>query len=287
MRVINEPSYDPLEVFYECTSSISDIDLQYRLNTVAPNIKVVAEDYRGKAVSSDLYTIPPNNSGNDTVIVGAVKKEELKSIYSNQMVPRSKPARRIYDAILNQAPLGRCPLCGLGHASTLDHYLPKSKYPQLSVLPINLVPSCKDCNTGKLSSIASTKQEQSLHPYFDHEQYVDDQWLYAEVVQSSPVTLRYYVFPPSHWDNTSICRVETHFLEFNLAERYAIEASNELSNVRNILSSYFELDGFKAIKQLISIQAKTYASEHKNSWQTAMFQALEDSDWYCEQGFLL
>ena len=40
----------------------------------------------------------------------------------------------------------KCPFCGIGTVSTLDHYLPKSKYPALAITPKNMIPACRDCN---------------------------------------------------------------------------------------------------------------------------------------------
>lgn len=286
MRAMTAPNDVPLQVFQECTNSISDTNLQYRLNAVATNINNAAKEYLQKAPISQLYTIPPNNSDNSAIVVGNVTKKELKDVYSTHMVPRAKPARKIYDSLLVRAPLGICPFCGFGHASTLDHYLPKSKYPQLSVLPQNLVPSCKDCNSGKLADVATTEEQQSLHPYFDHAQYISEQWLFANVVQSSPVTIRFYVQAPNHWDDISKSRVQTHFNDFKLDARYAIEASNQLACLRNTLAICREVSGTSAVKQHLSIEAQSHFQQHKNWWKTAIFQSLASSDWYCDGGFL-
>lgn len=61
---------------------------------------------------------------------------------------------------------GRCPICGasFGYSQvTLDHILPKSIYPSLAILPINLVPICYYCNTRKNKKIS----ERVFHPYFE------------------------------------------------------------------------------------------------------------------------
>ena len=61
---------------------------------------------------------------------------------------------------------GRCPICGVsfGYSQvTLDHILPKSVYPSLAILPINLVPICYYCNTRKNKKIG----ERVFHPYFE------------------------------------------------------------------------------------------------------------------------
>ena len=174
----------------------------------------------------------------------------------------------------------------MGHASTLDHYLPKTKYPQLSVVPINLVPSCKDCNTGKSTAVYFTAEEQSLHPYYDHHSFVNEQWLYAEVIHTKPASIRFYVQAPAHWDDISKARVQSHFRGFKLGSRYSIEASNQIACLREILSRHRELLGEEGVRQHLMIEAQANYQQHSNSWQTAMFQALADSDWYCNWGFL-
>jgi len=214
-----------------------------------------------------------------------VTKGELKKVYTAQMVPLKKPGRVIYDKILSNAPLGKCPFCGIGSASTLDHYLPKSKFPILSVLPLNLVPSCSDCNGGKNASVASTKEEQGLHPYFDHNHYIDDQWLFAEVIQSAPATIRFYVSPPSGWSDVSTARIRAHFKDYKLASRYANESPSELAELRLTLSEFLDGAGLEQVKSHLRTQANINFCLNKNSWKTAMYQALSESDWYCSVGF--
>lgn len=280
------PSFIPSAILNQCIDSISDTNLRSRLTAVISTINDAADEYQLKAPNSLLYTITPSNEDNNDIVVGEVTKKELKDLYSSHMVPRTKPARNFYDSVLARAPLGRCPFCGFGHASTLDHYLPKSKYPKLSVLPINLVPSCKDCNSGKLADFTTAEEKQSLHPYFDHDQYVDEQWLFAVVVQSSPVTIRFFVKVPDHWTDTSKSRVDAHFKAYELDIRYAIEAGDQLAGLRGVLARYHEINGTEAVKQHLSVEADSYFQLHKNSWQTAMFQSLANSDWYCNGGFL-
>jgi 5-methylcytosine-specific restriction endonuclease McrA len=286
MRALALPILDPQAVYQECINSIADKDLRYRLNLATSDIVFAASDYQKRAEEKQLYTIPPNNCGNGEIALGLVTKGELKDVYSSHMVGRAKPARAIYDELLSQAPLGKCPFCGFGQVSTLDHYLPKSKYPQLSVFPLNLVPSCTDCNTRKSAAIASVAERQSLHPYFDHQNFIDDQWLYAKLMPFEPAIVHFFVKPPDHWSDISKARVQSHFNDFKLASRYSVEASNELACLRAMLADYWKLSGLNGIKQDLKIRAQSYQSLHSNSWQTAMFQALIASDWYCDGGFL-
>ncbi len=285
MRAIVAPLEDPKEVYLACVNSIADEFLRDRLIALEKDICIAALDYKQKANTKKLYTIPSNNCGNEEFALGQVTKKELKKVYSTHMVGSSKPARKAYyDLLLSRAPLGKCPFCGFGHASTLDHYLPKTTYPQLSVVPSNLVPSCKDCNTGKSTFVATTEETQSLHPYFDHQKFINDQWLFAKIAHTSPVTIIFYVEAPSHWDNISQTRVLSHFNDFKLASRYSIEASTELSYLRGLLSNIQPMST-ETIRELLNSIAKTRADEHKNSWQTAIYQILATSTWYCSGGF--
>jgi hypothetical protein len=231
-----------------------------------------------------LYQLPQDASRNDDVIINGITKKQIKNLYSQYMVPQDKPARMYYDALIGMAPHGKCPYCGFGQASTLDHYLPKSKYPFFSILANNLIPSCKDCNTGKSSDVAMVAGLQSIHPYFDGDIFVESQWLYAQIEETMPLSVTYYVDPPEDWPEVAKQRAINHFADFNLGRRFSVEAADEISSVADSFSQSIEyLDGQEVARQL---ERKSNAEfrKHKNSWKTALYQALASSVWYCKEG---
>jgi len=82
---------------------------------------------------------------------------------------------------LRSRKLKLCPSCGEdGTPNTLDHYLPKDKYPEFSILSKNLFPMCDICQGKKL---AKDKDEHGrryfLHPYYD--QFLSEQILYLSI----------------------------------------------------------------------------------------------------------
>jgi 5-methylcytosine-specific restriction endonuclease McrA len=286
MRALAEPDFDPQFAYETCVASVTNQPLQVRLQSITNSITSAAGDYLARGRNKQLYTIPENNYRNDEIVVGQVTKQELRDLYDIQMVSKAIPRRTIYDKLRSIAPLGKCPYCGFGHVSTLDHYLPKSKYPQLSVTPLNLIPACTDCNKGKNAGAATNAEEQSLHPYFDHEHFVNEQWLFAELIQSSPVAARFYVSSPDHWDAISKNRVYAHFRDFKLGYRYAVESGTEIANKKDYLSHNWQKMGAQGVKEYLLDIAESYHRLHRNSWQTAFFQTLAGSDWYCSGGFL-
>ncbi len=62
-----------------------------------------------------------------------------------------------------------CPACGeAGRPNTLDHYLPKGKYPHFCVTPHNLFPMCDACQKEKQEKTGSIADPKFfVHPYFD------------------------------------------------------------------------------------------------------------------------
>jgi hypothetical protein len=62
-----------------------------------------------------------------------------------------------------------CPSCGEpGRPRTLDHYLPKDCFPELSIVLLNLTPMCDWCQGKKLTDyITGEGKKRYLHPYFD------------------------------------------------------------------------------------------------------------------------
>lgn len=71
--------------------------------------------------------------------------------------------------LLRSELLGSCPMCGNSALGTVEHYLPKTPFPEFSVFSLNLVPSCSSCNQKRGSKHANGVKHQLLHPIFDED----------------------------------------------------------------------------------------------------------------------
>ncbi|TGN39799.1 HNH endonuclease [Marinobacter confluentis] len=285
MRSLSLPHYSALDVYKICIKGVSNPTLRLKLASISSAIETSEYEYKAKAKIDSLYQVPANEFPNSSIVYGQVTKEELKKVYNQYLVGPGKPARAIYDALRHNAPNGRCPFCGHGHVATLDHYLPKSKFPQYCVAPVNLVPSCRDCNSGKSTAHATLQEKQTLHPYFLNPRFVDEQWIFAEVKETTPPSVSYFVRVPADWNDVMAAQASRHFDDFGLGDRYALEASHHLGNLRESLKLHLPDGNARAIKRHLEKEAEAYNLQHKNSWQTAMLQALADNEWYCNGGY--
>lgn len=276
MRKLEKPDDDPEVVFLACIGNMHETPLKSNLNSIAATVKAEAEIYEEKAQAALFFEMPQNNAL-------PVTNEQLVSIYDSKFAKKGQPGRFYYDKLKSMPSHGICPLCGQRVVSTLDHYLPKAHFPLLSVVPANLVPACSECNKSKTDRIPEDAADQTLHPYFDNMD--GEQWLYSEVCIGTPASLRFYVAPPDAWDEVIKKRIIKHFESLQLGSLYASHSGSELAAIKVMIEMLFHRGGSESVKSYLRDIHGSHAALHHNSWQTAMYQALENCDWYCDGGF--
>jgi len=280
----------PIAAFYDvfdlCMEGVGRAVLKKNYEDIRGDLYKDASDYDVLAAQGDLWKIVPNNQLKDDVVVGNVTKKQLRGLYSNYMVAEGKPGRAIYDGLMASAPLEMCPYCGVGRVSTLDHYLPKAKFPRLSIVVENLIPACKDCNMGtKGTAVAVNAESQPIHPYYEGVDFNSAQWLFCDVLQTSPATIIYYANPPVSWSPVDRKRVGAHLKSFDLSARFSFQAAEELSHVRQTFIQYYRNSPSNERRDyLVQLETAEYALR-PNSWKRAMYQALSNSQWYCDGGY--
>lgn len=280
MRKLPQPNIQGKDALKLCATSIRSLELKGKINSIEDLVSIAENEYKLRGVSEELYLIDSHEN-----IEGLLTGKEMVRIYNNTFV-KSIHTRNIYDRIKKSCENDICPLCGQGTVYQLDHYLPISDFPIYGVSPINLVPACSDCNKNKLASRALTACEQTLHPYFDDIE--QERWLYADVMESIPTTVIFYVKPPVQWGVTIHERIENHFRTFGLASLYATHAAVEISNIRFSLQRLAQGSNYpKKISAHLKDKAESCMHARLNSWQSATYDALSKSDWFCSEGFML
>lgn len=196
----------------------------------------------------------------------------MKDLYDKKFV--KQPGRVYYDKIKALAPQGVCPLCGVRIVSTLDHYLAKSKYPTFSVLPFNLIPSCRDCNTDKLDVIFDSKEQQTIHPYYDDIE--NEEWLSCNV--DNDLIATYSVVYPNEFSDEMYNRILTHFKVFKINLLYSLHAGEEIASERFKWERLYKNSGSDGLREYF-IDSYESSKKHKlNSWKTALYRALSEKD---------
>lgn len=280
MKRLNPPVFTAAQAVEACASGITIVERATTLREALPVIEAAEQEYRSLGAAGNLYRI--DETGEVTPHLNA---DLMSLIYNRHFVRAGSPSRTLYEQIRMAPEHGICPLCGQRIVATIDHYLPQTRHPRLTLTPINLVPACSDCNKRKLARSPQSAQEQSLHPYFDD--LGNERWLVAEVRPSVPPTITFGVRPPAAWSQVLTARVEHHFSMMGLAELYAAQAASELADISYSLAEVGDAAGVEGVRGHLGRELRSRIARDANSWQTALYETLAGSDWFCAEGFRL
>lgn len=277
MRTLPLPTDTQASVFTLCLNATTDPSLHARLATIATSLATAGATYQANATAASLHLIPSVTS------VGTVTKAELKGLYSEHLSATNGSARAIYDRIRNSSPNNRCPLCGVGNVAHCDHHLPQSRYPDLVILPINLVPACHFCNDKKRAKYPANAGQQTFHPYYDHH-LLRDAWVHATLNPGPPPALVFSAVAPPTWPSVDRDRVQRHFNACGLAITFTTNANDELPIIRDRLILQASRGGTAAVQQFL-IDERDIHSSRLNSWQYATYRALASDPWFVNGGY--
>jgi hypothetical protein len=221
----------------------------------------------------------------ETIVVPPLSKAKLVGLYEGNLRNKGKPARAIYERHLASTN-EKCPFCGdIGRPKNLDHFLPLAHFPQFSVMPINLIPACRDCNMGEKGDVFATQAaDQILHPYLDRDSFFNEQWVHARYINEDEGAIEYFVRPPEEWEEVDKHRVRKHFNDFDLAIRYGIEAGKHLSELIDQRNSFYRVMSRRLpIEELtddfVEVTFAPLINSHLflNHWKKVMYIALSES----------
>lgn len=285
MRKLNVPAYPPIELFDDSLRDLNDPVLSPLFLANRPEIEIAYAAFDVQTLMQTWTNLPKaRHAHSEAIIVGNLSKENLVVLYDKGVVKSKGSARKTYDDI-KIAAHDECPYCGgVGELGSLDHYLPKARFPAYSVLPSNLVPACDVCNKGMGSNFPTDPNLQPLHPYFDSQHLFDEKWTAASIGQETPIVVNFNVAAPGHWSAKDKSRVAQHFDDCNLTERYRSRVWSELAPLISQRKSTLKiLDSAQFCAHLLVI-----ANEPElpiNGWKRTLYHALAASGWFCGADF--
>lgn len=141
-------------------------DTKTILNTINNNVLVKTRIKRYQKCKYRFHLIPELNHIDDL-------HDALLSCYSS----KTKRFKGYLNGVKDKAPgeyQNRCPYCGIGEVNTVDHILPKDRFPEYAFLPINLIYICSKCNSQKSDKYIHNKKRLFINPYIDN--FLDEEF---------------------------------------------------------------------------------------------------------------
>lgn len=274
MRKLVKPEIHAQDYFDLCISKTRENELKKRLKASSNEVGASCLEYETLAADRRTYDFVHGDDFSAT-------ERELFNVYDRGC--RSGPGRGHYDEILLSSPGRTCTLCWRRDADTLDHYLPRSTFHELSVAPANLIPVCSKCNStaGKGIHVPTSFENQLVHPYYDD--YSIARWLWGVVSEvGGETTVRFDIDIPEGWDKAILDRLNFHFDKLGLWELYAANAASEMENIVDMINSA-NLQGVDDIRAFLLEMANKKSRRNPNSWETATYFALAEHDAFLEE----
>ncbi|MFM2620888.1 HNH endonuclease signature motif containing protein [Vibrio owensii] len=208
-------------------------------------------------------------------------KATLNLLYKSYL-PKTGMRKKVFSTSLI------CPACQQNYAterSSLDHFLPSSIFPNFYVYPLNLIPTCGDCNRIKNDEVPSSHLDNLPHPYFDGFLF-KRHWLEIEIFNRKPLN---FTFRVSHeFSNKNKLKIINHILAYDLENTLFTHVNSIFEDVDEDLKDIYESKGRTNLKDYIgSLRNNAFVETHKNKFlpinlEYALFDALYNSDWFCD-----
>jgi len=218
------------------------------------------------------------NMSEDAYLLG--HKDDLLSCYTG----RTAKVKDIFKAISNVQPkrfLKRCPYCGITIPKTYDHYLPETKFPELSVHALNLIPCCGTCNQTKNNNWKDANNRTFL--YFYSDTIPSAAYLHVTIntnAAAKTVSAHFSIQKPSGSNSHAWNILESHYEKLKLISSYNEYANDEITELFNTCVTHIRCGGHQVtnfINQLTLTEEQLYGPNH---WRVVLMKALSINNYF-------
>lgn len=143
-----------------------------------------------------------------------------------------------------------CPICQVTPVNSLDHYIPKDKYPLYAVHPRNLIPCCTTCNGHKSENIFSTTGERIYwNAYIDS---VNQRYLYCNItIDNGNIPKCNFSTMQGELDATLYNRIKRTFDDLCVAKTMQEGATTVVTRLKNIMVGHLVKGNYDSIDNCV------------------------------------
>ena len=204
--------------------------LQPVYTAIQGKLKNLHDDYDDKFQHDNLQNVNKSGlSSGELNRYGKLYKADCEAIQKLKFqVLRNEIG--IYDDV--------CPICGIGPANTIDHFVPEGEYPEYCIHPRNLIPLCNDCNGPKRTLLKTDTNERALwNNYLDESP--NRQFLFCDVAMIEDMPrASFYIDNRNGVDKQVYSRIERTFERMHILEHYNSSSSGKAYYYLKVLASH-------------------------------------------------
>ena len=216
----------------------------------------------------------------------SVTTRESGALRTNfRALDRGRSHASIRDEILGSARFDACPYCNVSTVTTIDHALPRSAYPEFSVLAQNLIPACGLCNLKKADICFELQRINLMHPYYVN--IPAEPILFVRVaVAASHVTWTFFLRRHASMTYEQFDAINNLFTVLDLSDRYHQVSVGDVMDRTGHLDELHQELGPDAVARYLRMEAQSaLRSRGENYWKTALLRGLGNDRSFCDGGF--
>lgn len=234
-------------------------------NSIKNLIKTRFQEYEQKLHS--LEEIQPIN-------FTELQKNCLEGCYTSETDNRTKLIKNV----MNKRDIHAkaiCCYCGFGNPKTIDHYLPKSIFPEFSVHNYNLIPCCSDCNNLKDNYFVDEVSGERLIINFYFDDVPDEFYLFANISRLKNGFLIEYMFEAPTPDKIYTI-ISNHIEKLKIISRLEEISNSYVDDIYNQYQySLFEGVTVEILKNTLKRDTSVLERQHgKNFWKVLLNKAI-------------
>lgn len=176
----------------------------------------------------------------------------------------------------------KCPYCGLDRPRTIDHYLPKSDFPEFSVFPSNLIPCCQYCNGKKGDRWIRNGKRIFLNLYYDEIPEVKYLHTNIELNKADIPLIRFTLSNNGEINPYLFEIIQEHYAALDLLKQFSLNVEDEISNINDhILHDKLSIETQKrTLRNELASSIRRYGI---NFWKSSFLDALLECDVFFEK----
>lgn len=264
---ITHPKEDSIQVFEKIISERARYKDFYKsikndwLKNIESYIKHKGNPEHVVALDLSKYTVNEQEK--------ADRKNSLIALYSPKKETKKTPYE-ILSKMRREHGLICCPSCGdAGTPGTLDHYLPKDKFPELSILLMNLTPMCSDCQLIKGTEyITEGGLKKYIHPYYDEVNLP----LYYVIFKPPYVTPIFSIVINEELNEPLLSLVKEHINGIDLDTRFKRFCNTKYVHLLKMAKR--NRDGSGTLETIINYCLQTEEDKAINCWEAVFYRSV-------------
>lgn len=247
------------------------------LDAIETTMENCYNDYDNAVNSASVHNLDPHG-------FVAPEKGNLKKLYKSDCDIAKKirlhhstftsNTRRIYN--------NKCPYCTVSEPDTIEHILPKDKYPEFAVHLYNLIPCCSKCNRHKSEAVRDSAGLPLTINFYYHDPECC-QFLETECIIDTNgfPSFQYRLTFPANTDPVLAAIITNHFNRLHLIERYNEEAIKSYTEVEATIKVVCRGKSLKdALQFLKAYLSSTITDYGLNHHYVAMLRCMISSSAY-------